>query len=360
MSGGRYAPAKAPERRCMPLIQWPAADRQLWEDALTPGTILDDHLGARAHLSATSNRKTERGYGRFLTYCHMHEPGCLSDAPASRITSERVKRYVLHLTELDNSSHTILCRLQELGDTADVLGPQDDWSFINRIGARIRARHKPARQKSRIIMSDELAQLGSELMDDAAGQTDFEAATSFRDGLMIALLAYVPIRRKNFAALVLGKSLIKRQGQWFIQLEPDQTKTHAWFETVLPQALLSHLDRYLDLHRPRLAAGDGRWHKPAGDALWISTHGSPLTQMALYDRICRRTRDRFGEHVSPHLFRDAAASTLATEAPNQVRMAAPLLGHRSFQTTEKYYRQAKAQHGHDRFIEAMSTLRSER
>jgi integrase len=41
-------------------------------------------------------------------------------------------------------------------------------------------------------------------------------------------------------------------------------------------------------------------------------------------------------------------------------MAAPLLGHRSFQTTEKYYRQAKAQHGHDRFIEAMSALREER
>jgi integrase/recombinase XerD len=360
MSGGRYGPSKTPERRCMPLALWPDQDRILWENALTPGTILDDHLGAQAHLSATSNYKTEHGYGRFLTYCHIHEPACLSDAPATRITSERVKRYVLHLTALDNSSHTILCRLQELGDMADVLGPQDDWSFINRIAARIRAHHKPARQKNRIIMSDELAQLGYELMDAAAGQTGFEAATSFRDGLMIALLAYVPIRRKNFAQLVLGKSMIKRQGQWFIQLEPDQTKTHAWFETVLPQALLSYLDHYLDLHRPRLAARSGRWHKPAGEALWISTHGSPLTQMALYDRICRRTQARFGEHVSPHLFRDAAASTLATEAPEQVRMAAPLLGHRSFQTTEKYYRQAKAQEGHGRFIEAISTLRGER
>ena len=359
MSGGRYGPSKTPERRCMPLALWPDQDRILWENALTPGTILDDHLGAQAHLSATSNYKTEHGYGRFLTYCHIHEPACLSDAPATRITSERVKRYVLHLTALDNSSHTILCRLQELGDMADVLGPQDDWSFINRIAARIRARHKPARQKNRIIMSDELAQLGYELMDAAAGQTGFEAATSFRDGLMIALLAYVPIRRKNFAQLVLGKSMIKRQGQWFIQLEPDQTKTHAWFETVLPQALLSYLDHYLDLHRPRLAARSGRWHKPAGEALWISTHGSPLTQMALYDRICRRTQARFGEHVSPHLFRDAAASTLATEAPEQVRMAAPLLGHRSFQTTEKYYRQAKAQEGHGRFVNVMDTLRSE-
>ena len=93
MSGGRYAPAKAPERRCMPLIQWPAADRQLWEDALTLGTILDDHLGARAHLSVTSNRKTERGYGRFLTYCHMHDVTRNADFDAP-IDIEAVKAIV--------------------------------------------------------------------------------------------------------------------------------------------------------------------------------------------------------------------------------------------------------------------------
>jgi integrase len=34
-------------------------------------------------------------------------------------------------------------------------------------------------------------------------------------------------------------------------------------------------------------------------------------------------------------------------------MAAPLLGHRSFQTTEKYYRHAKAQAGHRLYIEAL-------
>ena len=59
------------------------------------------------------------------------------------------------------------------------------------------------------------------------------------------------------------------------------------------------------------------------------------------------------------MFRDAAASTLATEAPEYVRLAAPLLGHRSFQTTEKYYRQAKAHEGHNRFVKTITTLRGE-
>jgi len=359
MSGGRFGPTKAPERHCMPLALWPQADRQAWEDALTPGTIFDDHLGARANHSAQSNYKTERGYGRFLTYCRMYDPACLDEPPAARITQDRVKAYVRHLSDLENGSQTILCRLQELGDVAWVLAPTRDWSFINRIASRIRARHKPVRTKSRIMMSDELAQLGYDLMDQVGDQATVKAACQFRDGLMIALLAYIPIRRKNFSKLSLGESLVWRQNQWFIMLTPDETKTHAWFETVLPKTLEPYLIRYLERYRPCLIASIGRWSKPTGTAFWISQHSSPMTDIAIYDRICRQTGKRFGEHVSPHLFRDAAASTLATEAPDHVRIAAPLLGHRSFQTTEKYYRKAKAQEGHGRFIETISKLRGE-
>jgi len=359
MSGGRYGPTKAPERRCMPLALWPEADRRAWADALTRGTIFDDHLGARVSHSAQSNYKTERGYGRFLTFCRIHDPACLDEAPAARITKARVKAYVRHLIDLENGSQTILCRLQELGDVAWVLAPARDWSFIKRTASRIRARHKPVRDKSRIMMSDELAQLGYDLMDQVGDLATVKAACQFRDGLMIALLAYVPIRRKNFTQLSLGESLVRRQNQWFVMLKPDDTKTHAWFETVLPKALEPYLHIYLERHRPCLVASNGRWRKATGAELWISAHSSPMTGIAIYDCICRQTRKRFGEHVSPHLFRDAAASTLATEAPDHVRIAAPLLGHRSFQTTEKYYRKAKAQEGHSRYIAAISKLRGD-
>jgi integrase/recombinase XerD len=310
MSGGRYGPAKTPERRCMPMTLWPETDRTVWERALTPGTILDDDLGSLTHLSPTTNRKTEKGYGRFLTYCSFHERECLAEPVDRRIDPERVKRYVAHLQDLGNSTHSILCRLQELGDAVRVLDPEVDWTFINRIASRIRARHKPARDKSRIVMSDELATLGYDLMERAAALDGFEAAVQYRDGLMIAMLAYVPIRRKNFTSLTLGQSLVHRQGHWFVVLSPDETKTHAHFETALPPSLTPHLEYYLDHHREVLASRTGRWLKPLGDALWVSAHGSPMTQMAVYDRICRHTRARFGQGISPHLFRDAAATTL--------------------------------------------------
>ena len=353
MSGGLYGRGKAPERRCMPAAAWPAADRGRWAQALTVGDILDEDIGARASHSAKSNAKTERGYGRWLTYCLMYEPGALDLSPGERVIAERVKRYVRHMQELGNGTHTLMCRLQELEDAAKVIEPKGSYGFIKRFGAQVRARHVPARAKARIVMSDELAQLGHDCMIKARGLDGVEAATLFRDGLMIAFLAYVPIRRKNFAGLTLDRNFLRRDGRWIIELSQAETKTHAYFEAMFPQSLEPFLNEYLSVHRPLLAARTGRWKGPVADSLWVSQHGSPMTQMALYDRIRRHTGAKFGVGIGPHLFRDAAATTLATEAPEHVRVAAPVLGHRNFRTTETYYRQAKVQQAHKRYVEAL-------
>ena len=67
-----------------------------------------------------------------------------------------------------------------------------------------------------------------------------------------------------------------------------------------------------------------RGAKPAGEALWVSSRGSALTEMAIYLRIREHTQKAFGQAINPHLFRDAAATTLAIADPAHVRVAAPL------------------------------------
>ncbi len=67
-----------------------------------------------------------------------------------------------------------------------------------------------------------------------------------------------------------------------------------------------------------------------------------MNEIALYRRITKVTRRLFGEAINPHLFRDAAATSIAIEDPSHVRMAAAILGHSSLATTEAYYNQAKA------------------
>ena len=68
MSGGPYGRGKAPERACLPVPQWPEADRRLWLAACAPGDLLDDEVGARAGHAPISNAKAAKGYGRWLNY----------------------------------------------------------------------------------------------------------------------------------------------------------------------------------------------------------------------------------------------------------------------------------------------------
>ena len=100
-----------------------------------------------------------------------------------------------------------------------------------------------------------------------------------------------------------------------------------------------------------------RWYKAPGDRLWISSHGSPLTEMALFDIVTKRTKAAFGRAINPHLFRDAAATTVAIHDPASVRIAAPLLGHRTFSTTERHYIQAKSLQAHREFSDKITALR---
>jgi integrase/recombinase XerD len=354
MSGGPYGRGKAPERACLKLKDWPDEDRCLWEEACKPGDLLDAGPGsARANHAIASNRKAEKGYGRWLTYLQIADSDSLAAVPALRITPERVRRYVDDLISLNNSTATIIARLRELGEVGRVVAPSLSWAFINALESRIRARHKPARDKRNLKLSDELLSLGLLLIDKAAAFSGREAALLHRDGLMIALLALVPLRRRNFAALRLGHNVVAINGLWLITLDETETKTHAPLEILWPEELVAPLRAYLDVHRPLLPAINRRGAKPAGDALWVSSRGSPLSEMAMYLRICKHTQKAFGRAINPHLFRDAAATTLAIADPAHVRVAAPLLGHRTFTTTERHYQQARSFDAHRAYVDVL-------
>jgi integrase len=360
MSGGPYGRGKAPERACLPIDQWPEADRRRWLRACSASDLLDDELGARSGYAHISNMKAAKGYGRFLNHLSLVEPEALDEACAERITRERVRAYVERLTAIGNSTQTILARLQELGEVAKVMDPNRDWSFINRLASKVRARHRPAREKTNLRPSNELVDLGLKLIREAEGLVGVDAAIIHRDGLLIGFLALIPLRRRNLADLVIGRTLIRQGSGWSVYFDEADTKTHAPFEIGLPDILGTPLETYLDKHRPVLLARSGRWARPVEDAIWVSKDGSPMTQMAIYDRIRARTKEEFGVAINPHLFRDAAATTMAIADPANVRLAAPLLGHRTFATTERYYRRARAEEAHRAFVDVLLRMEGDR
>jgi integrase len=353
MSGGPYGRGKAPERACLSVDQWPPADRERWRRACSAADLLDDELGSRSGHRQASNTKAAKGYGRWLTHLSLVEPKALDEAPVERIRPERVCGYIDSLIAIGNSTQTVLARLQELGEVGKVMDSNNDWSFINRLASKVRARHRPARDKTNLRLSSELVDLGFKLIREAGDLVGLNAAITHRDGLLIAVLALIPLRRRNLADLVLEKTVIREGAAWIVAFGEGYTKTHTPFEIGLPDILHAPLETYLNKHRPTLKRRSGRWSRPAEGALWISKDGSPMTQMAIYDRIRARTKQQFGAAINPHLFRDAAATTMTIADPANVRIAAPLLGHRTFATTEKYYRQARAQEAHRAFVDVL-------
>jgi site-specific recombinase XerC len=348
-----------PERTNLRVEEWPAVDAELWRAACAPGSLLDEETGARVGCRPASNEIARKGYGRWLGHLAVQEPQALALPARERITAERVKAYVARLDAQGLSTTTVITLLQGLVAVAKVVAPDCEVGVVNRIAVRVRARHKPARDKTCKRLSNELVDLGFALMKGAADRPrEFEGAIQYRDGLLISFLALVPLRRSCLAGLVLGRSLVRQGRRYVVSFAEGETKTtNASLELLWPDGLVDKLEVYLNTWRPVLAGRTGRWTRDATGALWISKDGSPMTEMAIYDRIRARTREAFGEAINPHAFRHAAATTQAIADPARVRIAAPLLGHRSFATTERFYQLAGAHVAQRSFLEVIEELR---
>ena len=65
-------------------------------------------------------------------------------------------------------------------------------------------------------------------------------AIRYRDGLMIALLAFIPLRRKNLAALEIGRHLIREGDGWFVIVPRTEIKkSTSSIEVAIPEFLTS-------------------------------------------------------------------------------------------------------------------------
>jgi hypothetical protein len=362
--------------RQLPIAEWPALDRALWEKGVEPKGLFEIG-GAGADWAHHSRRKTAAGYSQWLSWLaaqRLVEPD--APHPADRVTRERVAAYVEYL-RAERAPYTVLCRVQELNDALRVMAPDMDWNWLAQLYRTLRAQVRPVRDKFLLLKPiDELATLGERLMDEAeaaVGSSVRRRAVGYRDGLMISMLAYRPVRLKNFASMRLGRHLTKVGGCWQILFAADETKSHVPYEAIVPSALVARLERYLDAHRPVLLRGERiggatkrtptpeRTAKapidPQLDALWVSEVGTHLVPEVIQRRIFDHTRQEFGRGISPHFFRDCAATSIAVENPRHVGDASLVLGHAGHRMTEKHYNHARSLEASRRQAETLTRLR---
>ena len=230
---------------------------------------------------------------------------------------------------------TISIYLYHLWLALRYLYPRDDWSWLLRISRRIKARAKSRPERHHLVTSEILYDVGIKLMDDAlrSGRpaTSWRVQTAFRDGLIIALLALIPLRRRTLAALRIGKHLVKCGEHWVLDIPPEDVKTKQPLDYPISPELSHRIDIYVEQIRSK-TAGVG-----THDYLWASSRGRPMGGGVINNAVRRRTRKALGFPVNLHRFRRAAATLWSIQDPANVRGSKDLLGHASFATTEKYY-----------------------
>ena len=57
-----------------------------------------------------------------------------------------------------------------------------------------------------------------------------------------------------------------------------------------------------------------------------------MSEEVFYKGLRKHTAERFGQSLSPHLFRDCAATTIATDDPDHVAIIPSILGHTTSRT----------------------------
>jgi len=338
-----------PGHAAVKLGDWPGQDRTAYERACIPGNPFEAG-GAAARWRPATNKALTGAYARWLGYLVGQGVDLAGTPPVDRLTPERVAGYVRFLAKRC-APVTVSSYLGQLHMYARDVWPEHDWRWLCALQARQHRLAEPTRIKAaRIVPQQDLLRLGCDLMIRAEaldaeaeiGAVRAEQAVLFRDGLMIALLALRPLRQLNFLGLQIGQHLSEQPPGWTIAIPATESKTDIALRMAFPEVLVPALEAYLQFHLPHLLTmRAGRdparpWREP-GRHLWIAATGMPMTAGALQKVLRRHTRARFGHEVNCHLFRDCLATSLADDNPEEVRLAADLLGHRSFRTTQKHY-----------------------
>jgi integrase len=321
----------------LPFEAWPLDDQERWEAAFRAPEDPFDEAGPASHLALTTRRALRSSYGIFLGFIARNHSELFVRPPATRLDRELAAEY-LAWRRTTCANVTLANDLHLLRRALGYMCPTADLSWLRPIANRIAALAQPKSTNFHLVTSDQLYALGMDLMD-RADQTNPVCkvdAFQYRDGLIIALLALIPLRRRTLAALRIGEHLQKSGHLWVLDIPAADTKAGRSLDYPVSENLSARIDRYLAKFRDVIAGASKH------DGLWASSQGRPMHHGAIYDAVQRRTRKELGFPVNLHRFRHGAATFWSIHDPVNVRGAKDLLGHSSFGTTEKHYIRAQS------------------
>ena len=126
-----------------------------------------------------------------------------TEQAAANVTVDNVDVYIAELKDRV-SSVTVYGSISKLRRAAQFIAPGRDFTWLADIEKDLALVMRPRSKFDRMVMTEVLVEAGLTLIHEAEitpNLTELARACQVRNGLMVALLALCPIRRKNFAAI---------------------------------------------------------------------------------------------------------------------------------------------------------------
>jgi integrase/recombinase XerD len=341
-------------RRALPFDEWPAEDQRLWNEAILPGDLFTD-AGPADHWRPATQKSYQYAYGRWLRFLACRHPELLEQAPSERLKRRKVLEYVDLLKDQKLNPTTIWGYINDLNNVAYRLMPNHNWDWLRQIANRLHLTVRPRPYlETQLVPIQELYQTGLSLIEQSQSSKPRRPScihVDYRDGLMIALLASMPVRLQNFANIEIGRHLLKSPEGYSLIFSEDEVKNLQHIEVEVYEPLVPIIDRYLTVHRRHLL-GDTE-----AATLWVSKIGKPLKHNHVSERITKVTRRELGKPITPHMFRHCAATSIAETSPDLARIIRPLLAHTTAATGERYYNRASVLKASQRHTGALQSIR---
>ena len=250
------AKPERPEIRSLPIEEWPSAERIAWEAACRPAVRLKGG-GTGSHLRPVTQHILAQRNGLFLDFVARSKRLDPHAEPGAHVTPYLVEPFVEELKQRV-SSVTVYGSIQKLRRITQLIAPERDLAWLMEIERELFSQMRPKSKWDRVVLTELVVEAGLTQIveaETAKKLTKLTRARMARNGLMLAVEAAYPIRRKNFAALEIGRSIVKQDGTWWIILTADETKEKRADERPIEGYLGRAIDKYVETYRPILAGG---------------------------------------------------------------------------------------------------------
>jgi integrase len=200
----------------------------------------------------------------------------------------------------------------------------------------------------------EVVRLPYRLMAEARAlreQAPVKAAILAQLAVAVGLLTVAPVRCGNLVRTRLGENLNRPEGPdgpfWLVFPDYD-VKNRIRLEFPLKANLTELIEEYLSDHRPVLLRGSmENW-------LFPGESGSFKTPSMFSEQITEAVEKATGLRVRAHQFRHAAAALILRREPGNYEFVRRVLGHKNYQTTNRFYVGLEPLSANKRFGEIVS------